>query len=259
MMHNEAPVLIGRPQYPLKVSEIFKVAESEAEHPPELLITYVNGMQSHRAYAGEITLAMCRELKRSVEISCAVALRLAMKFPERNVLLFNTYAGADLLTSGFVQALHTLDLKIPYTLQRYLPKAKADDFDDTVDLPSPENLRVLDVPTSTLTPDSLREEITKNGANIVILNSFEFSAFTDRRRKELVETLLDARHRLGLTVFVFSHELRSVVPYTTGRGALGLLSAFSKSVWLLVEDWERRAWVHRLMDRMELKELGITN
>jgi hypothetical protein len=251
MTDEQRAAQIGTLPTALRISDIFKVAEAQAEHAPELLVTYIDDMQHFKAYDGEITLVMCRELRKTVEISSGVALKLAMKFPERNVLILNTYAGADMLTSGFVKAVHLLNLKVPYTFQRYLPSATMDAFDDTVDLPSPENLRVLDCPTSTLTPLSLAGEIERNQADIVILNSLEFAAFTDRRRKELAEAILDIRHKRRISVLVFSHELRAMLPYSAGRGALGLLSAFSKSVWHLVEEWERRAWVSKLFTLLD--------
>ena len=233
------------PREALKLTEIFQAAEKEAANEPERLISYREDIQEYHAYTGSVTIVMSREIRKSVEIASAIALHVALKYPERNVLLFNTYAGADLLTAGFVQAMHLLNLKVPWTFQKYLPKAADTDFDDSVDLPSPENLRVLDCPTSTLTPETLEAEITRHSSNIVILNSLEFAAFTDRRKKDLAETLLDLRQRLGLTVFVFSHELRPIVPYSGGRGALGLLSAFSGSVWHILNEWDRKIWVNR--------------
>ncbi len=245
---------IGKLAEPLRIAEVFQIAEARAAREPEKLITFVNGMQSFHGYRGELTIVLCRELKRSVEIASAVALKLALKFPERNVLLFNTYASAELLTSGFVQALHLLDIKVPYIFQRYLPKASAADFSDTVDLPSPENLRVIDCPTSTLTPETLARDIERTGAEIVILNSLEYAGFSDRRRREIARGLLDLRHRTGVSIFIFSHEMRRLLPYMGGRGTLGMLSAFTKSVWPILNEWERSAWVQRLYS--ELDQLG---
>jgi hypothetical protein len=211
-------------------------------------------MQSYHAYSGEVTLVLSRSIRRSAEIAGTVALFLSQKYPDRNVLLFNTYAGADLMTAGFARALYYLGMKSPTSFQRYLPKVAADNFDDSVDLPSPENLSIVDCPSSTLTPESLELEIVRNNACIVLVNSLEFATYSDRHRKELAGALLDIRHRLGLSVFVFSHDMRPILPYSGGRGALGILSAYAKSIWHIMEDWEHRSWVNKLMDE-EMKEL----
>ncbi|MFI5200939.1 MAG: hypothetical protein ACHQNE_00950, partial [Candidatus Kapaibacterium sp.] len=136
MTHEPQHAAIGRLPEPLKIGEIFKAAEDQAAHGPEKLLTYVEGMQSFHAYAGEITLVMCRELRRTVSIASAVSLMLALKYPERKILIFNTYAGADLLTSGFVHALHLLNMKVPFVFQKYLPKAEQSAFSDAAELPS---------------------------------------------------------------------------------------------------------------------------
>ncbi|HWF43224.1 MAG TPA: hypothetical protein VG537_01150, partial [Candidatus Kapabacteria bacterium] len=94
----------------LKLTEIFDAAEREAANEPERLISYRNDIQVYHAYTGAITIVMSREMRKSVEIASTIALHVALKFPERNVLLINTYAGADLLTSGFVNAMHLLNL-----------------------------------------------------------------------------------------------------------------------------------------------------
>jgi len=73
----------------------------------------------------------------------------------------------------------------------------------------------------------------------------------DRRRKEIAEAILDVRHSRHLSAMVFSHEMRMLVPYTAGRGAMGLLASFSKSVWHLMEEWERTSWVNKLFHELE--------
>ncbi|HEY3875804.1 MAG TPA: hypothetical protein VGM92_10025 [Candidatus Kapabacteria bacterium] len=240
----------------LRVSQIFEAAARQAQSVPERIITYNASIQTYHAYAGELTLVMCRDIRKSVDVASAICLAVAGKYPDRNILMFNTYASADLLTGGFVRALHFLNLKVPFTFQNYLPRAKKDAFDDTVDLPSPENLRVVDCPTSTLTPDSLRREIEKSKAKIVVLNSLEFAGFSDRAKRELAEAVLDLRHQLGITFFVFTHEMRVAMPYTGGRGPVGMLTAFARSIWHIVNDWEKPVWVRKLLDE-EARQHGV--
>jgi hypothetical protein len=245
---------VGHRPAPLRLMQVFDAAIANADREPERLITYNRGMQQYHAYSGEVTLVLSRSIRRSAEIAGTLALFLSQKYPDRNVLLFNTYASADLLTAGFARALYYLGMKSPTSFQRYLPKLSADNFDDSVDLPSPENLRIIDCPSSTLTPESLELEIVRNNASIVLVNSLEFATYSDRHRKELAGALLDIRHRLELSMFVFSHDMRPILPYSGGRGALGMLSAYARSIWHIVEDWENRSWVNKLMDE-EMKEL----
>ncbi len=247
-------VTLGHRPAPLRLMQVFDAAIANAGDKPERLITYNRGMQEYNAYSGELTLVLSRSIQRSAEIAGTVALFLAQKYPDRSVVLFNTYAGADLLTAGFARALYYLGMKAPTSFKRYLPKVSDANFDDTVDLPSPENLRIVDCPSSMLTPEALELEIVRNSADIVLVNSLEFAAYSDLRKKELAGALLDLRHRLGLSAFVFSHELRPILPYSGGRGALGMLSAYARSVWHIVEDWEHRTWVNKLMDE-ESREL----
>ena len=114
---------------------------------------------------------------------------------------------------------------------------------------------MLDCPTSTLTAEMLEDEVRDSQANVVLLNSLEFAGFTDHRRKELAAALLSLREEMKLTVFVFSHELRPIAAYTGGRGALGMLSAFSGAVWKVLNEWEKKKWANRinLMDIHELQ------
>jgi len=245
---------IGHRPAPLRLMQVFDAAKANADNRPERLITYNRGMESYHAYSGEVTLVLSRSIQRSAEIAGTLALFMAQKYSDRNVVLFNTYASADLMTAGFARALYYLGMKAPTSFQRYLPKVTKDNFDDSVDLPSPENLRIIDCPSSMLTPESLELEIVRNNASIVLVNSLEFAAYSDLQKKQLAGSLLDLRHRLGLSVFVFSHELRPILPYSGGRGALGMLSAYSKSIWHIVEEWEHRSWVNKLME-VEMNEL----
>jgi hypothetical protein len=205
MILEQDTAVVGHRPAPLRLMQVFDAARANADNKPERLITYNRGMQQYHAYSGEVTLVLSRSIQRSAEIAGTLALFMAQKYPDRNVVLFNTYASADLMTAGFARALYYLGMKAPTSFQRYLPKVTKDNFDDSVDLPSPENLRIIDCPSSMLTPESLELEIVRNSAS-------------------------------------------------GGRGALGMLSAYSKSIWHIVEEWEHRSWVKKLME-VEMNEL----
>jgi hypothetical protein len=234
-----------RPREAVTLTTILQHATAEALPKRERLVTYVHDMYEFHAFEGSLTLVMNRDLNIAAKVASAVALHTAMKFPDRNVLLLNSFASNEMLTSGFVQALHLLKVKIPWTYQRFLPDAKKDAFDDSTQLPEPKNLFVLDCPTSTLTPELIEQQIARCRASVVLLNSLDFAAFDDRHKRQLAETLLTLRERLNISLFVFTHEVRPLLPHTGGRGIVGLLSAFSDSIWPLLHEWELKKWATR--------------
>src|SRR5579871_2522030 len=95
-----------RPRSAVKMGDIFRVALSEQARERTRLMTYVHDMYEYHAYEGALTLVMNRDLAATAELSSAVALHVALKHPQKNVLLFNTIASGEQLTRGFVAALN---------------------------------------------------------------------------------------------------------------------------------------------------------
>lgn len=190
----------------------------------------------HGIFSNTITIALSRDLQKNVMLANAVALHLAMKYPDRNVLLVNTYAGTEMMQRTLADAAYreliNSGRKAPTTFREFLPKALDEYFDEQSTFEFPENLRVLNAPTGTLTAANLASEIEECHADTLILNSFEFSAWSIFLRAQFAQGLVGLQKRLQLTVVVFSHELRSNVgSFRAGRGPLGLLAAYAYSVW----------------------------
>jgi len=235
----------------LQLHQIFDAAKRPLHEPQrERLITYYDGMDQYHAMSDTLTIAMCRNIRKSIMISSALTVKIADKYPKKSVLLINTYAGAELLVESFARGMHMCSYKLPPQFKGLVPDAKQDsDYDENAEAKMPKNFRVLDVPCATLTPQRLEAEIRAHQADVVIINSFEFAAFSDKRKKALAEGILEVRQKHQLTMFVFSHEMRlDAVPYSGGRGPIGIMSAFAGSVWRLMEDWEKKKWVNRLQN-----------
>jgi hypothetical protein len=232
----------------LQLHQIFEAAKKPTEPKREVLITYYDGMDEYRGMSDTLTLVMCRNIRKSIRVSSGLTMRIAQKYPEKKILLINTYAGAELLVESFARGMHLCEYKLPPQFKGLVPEAKLDsDYDENAEAALPKNFHVLDVPCATLTPQRLEAQIRVHEADIVILNSFEFAAFSDKRKRALAESILEIRNKLNLTMFVFSHEMRmDIAPYSGGRGPLGLMSAFAGSVWRLLEDWEKKHWTNRL-------------
>src|ERR1035437_3769063 len=80
---------------------------------------------------------------------------------------------------------------------------------------------------------------------MVILNSFEFAAWSIFLRAQFAQGLVGLQQRLQLTIVVFSHDLRhDLSSYRAGRGPLGLLAAYAHSVWP-VTSFEETQWPKR--------------
>jgi hypothetical protein len=234
----------------LQLHQIFEAAKRPLAPKRDLLITYRDGMDEYHAMSDTLTIAMCRNIRKSIMISSGLTIKIAHKFPEKSVLLINTYAGAELLVESFARGMYMCSYKLPPQFKGLVPEATHEyDYDENAEAALPTNFRVLDVPCATLTPQRLEAEIRAHQADVVILNAFEFAAFSDKRKKALTEGILEVRHKLNLTMFVFSHEMRlDALPYSGGRGPIGIMSAFAGSIWRLLEDWEKKKWVKRLQN-----------
>ncbi len=197
-------------------------------------------------HSNALTLVLNRDIRESVEISNAMSLFLARKFPERHVLLINTYAGADLMQRTFAHALHEQNIPLPPSFARFFEEHDHVTFDDAVPNPFPENLSILDAPTSLLTASRLEEEVKERPGCIVLLNSFEFTSFSRWEREQFAQGILAIRARMPLTMVIFSHEQRyDVASFTPARGPIGALSAYAASVWRLMSHEEKLRWEKR--------------
>ena len=263
----------------LGVGDVF-AAEQDPEN--ELLTIYDDSEDHIEVRSHSTTIVLNRDIMKSVEISSAMSVFLAKKFPERRVLLVNSYASTGLMQRSLARALWETGFKLPPSFKQYLGSLAAGDDSDflprvvsgdpaghaceqdalaevgghhasesgdsnAVDVPFfPQNLRVLDCPTGTLTAQRLDEEVSSFGAHVVILNSLEFTAITDWHRRLLAHGLLDVRARHGLSLVIFSHEQRSdIASYRGARGAIGILSAYADSVWRIMTPFERIRWERR--------------
>ena len=224
--------------------DLSKVFESLPEPKRELLCTYLDGDDCVEVRSNTFTLVLNRDIRKSVEIASGMALWTARKYPERHVLLVNTYAGADLLQRSLAVGMWKMGIILPPSLRRYIPfGGENSDFDDGVAPAYPNNLQLLDCPTSTFSIFRLEAELQERESDIVILDSFEFSALSLEGRRQLANGLLELRERRSLTVVIFSHEMKTdLAAFTPGRGAMGILSAHAGSVWRILTLPERKKW-----------------
>src|SRR5207237_5050017 len=102
----------------------------------------------------------------------------------------------------------------------------------------------------------LKETLGEGMGQIVIWNSFEFSAYRAAMRARIAEAMIALRNALQLSVLVFSHGMRhDVKPCTPVRGAIGLLSAYASFVFRLMSEIEWAGW--RQEERKGPKSIGI--
>ena len=105
------------------------------------------------------------------------------------------------------------------------------------------NLHVFDVPigqwSTSAVGGQIREYGKKGNKPVVIINSFEFAPVNRSRKEMMARELLELRDRLGLTVVIFSHEMkRDLEAGISGRGAIGIIAAHAESVCRLKDPFE---------------------
>ena len=223
--------------------ELPEVFEQPPEPTRETLCTYLDGDDKIVVESKTFTVVLNRDIRHNVRISSEMSLWLARKFPEKKVVLINTYAGTDLLQKSLAVGMWRLNIKLPPGFKQYVPHSDPSDFDEAAPPPFPTNLRLLDCPTSTFSAWRLEEELKSQEAEIVILNSFEFSTMSLTNRRHLAEGLIDLRARRNLSIVLFSHEMKNdVASFTPGRGAIGYLTAYAGSVWRIMTPFDRARW-----------------
>ena len=105
------------------------------------------------------------------------------------------------------------------------------------------NLHVFDVPIGQWSTNAVGIQIRDYGKKgnklVVIINSFEFAPISRSRKEMMARELLELRDSLGLTVVIFSHEMkRDLEAGVPGRGAIGIIAAHAESVWRLKDPFE---------------------
>src|SRR5438552_1822720 len=108
----------------LQAHQIFEAAKQPLRPKRDILCTFHDGMEEYNAMSDMLTLIMCRNIRKSVVIATAMMLRIAQQFPERSVLLINTYAGGDLLVESFARAMKFWGFKLPPQFKGIIPEAK---------------------------------------------------------------------------------------------------------------------------------------
>ena len=233
-----------------RVEDIFL---EPTERQPEVLVRYPSQQwgETFEAKSDSFTIVMNRDLKGSIQMASGMAVFLSKKHPLKNVLLVNTYAGVELMQRTLALGMKDAELPMPSSFARFFPQSEGTPgpndrlpiFDDSVASPFPFNLRLLDCPMATCTTWRLEQEIQLYPSDIVILNSLEFASLSQWQRGQLAEGLLELRAKFGLTIVIFSQEMRSdISPYFKGRGALGILSAHAPSVWRIMTAAEQEKW-----------------
>ena len=186
-----------------------------------------------------------------------IAVFLAKKYPERKVMLVNTYAGTDMIQQTLARGMRECKIPMPPSFRRYFtgssdfvrhPSGFVGPRDDAPQdswfledaAPGMKNIRLLDCPMSSCTPWRLEAELQTSPSHILILNSFEFAALNHWHRGVLAEGLLDLQLKFGLSIVIFSQEMRTdVIPFRKARGPIGVLSAKCPAVWKIMSDYER--------------------
>lgn len=232
----------------LDMAEVFRGA---AEPNSEVLCKMQGVSEMLEARAANFTVVMNRDIRGSVEMASEMAVHIAQKFADKQVLLVNTYAGTKLLRRTLAHAMLMRGILLPlnykdYFELEYFAHGVPEGFVEGVPDPNPQNLRVLDCPISTCAAWRLQEHVALYHSDVIIINSFEFAALTAWGRQLLAEGLLDLYAKTRCTIVVYSQEMRSdIAPYRKGRGPLGVLSAHAASVWKIMSTYEEVQWSKR--------------
>jgi hypothetical protein len=207
------------------------------ELPKKRLYRSQPGEEPIEVMSETFNIVMSRNVRKNTRLAAEVAVGIAKNEGSRDVWYINTYAGVNLLKESFEQALG----EIPQTGSRQ----------DTL-----PNLRIMDVPLGEWSTTALAEDIETNGREnaqpVIVLNSFEFASFTRGRGERLARELLKLRNRFGLTVVLFSHEMkRDLQPGLAGRGALGMIAPFATVISPIFDPFEH------LMGHMRAENAAI--
>jgi hypothetical protein len=217
----------------IKSVSLTEVFEASPEPPKDLLCTLEHQGDKLEAMNNSLTLVLDRDIHRSIEHSSAIAVHLSKKFPLRNTLLINTYAGAELMRASLIQGMMDADVLLPSSWKyRAVIANKNAKFSESPDVVLPPNLRVLNCPYSTLTTALIDSEIAAHKCDIVILNSFEFASLSSYAKSLLAQGLVSLRVNRKLSMVVYSQDRhKGLSTYSLGRGPIGSIAPFSGAIW----------------------------
>lgn len=167
------------------------------------LIHHEDLIQVHR-HASNLVLG--RDLRRNVRYSARMARELADQ--GQKVFYLNTYASDDLLREAFGP-----------------------------DIPEECPVTIYSLPTGYWKVDWILKEIA--GFDVLIINSYEFTALTRSFKQRLATELIDLQRETHITLVTFSHALhKDLEAGCGGRGPLGLLAAVSVCVSRVGPEWK---------------------
>jgi hypothetical protein len=185
-----------------------------------------------------ITLAMSRDPRRNTQMSAALAMQIAKDNPAMSVVYVNTYAGVELMRKSF--SLEDTTAQPPA-----LSEERANSSKECVEL---ENLHILNIPFAEWDLATIVRTLRPNSAEpspldkpiVLIVNDFELSGFTAWQRRCVARDLIQLNEQIGMTVIVFSHEMREELKAgMPGRGALGLLAIKAESVHRILGEFDQ--------------------
>ncbi len=222
----------------IKSVSLTEVFEAPPEPAKDLLCTRISNGVKLEAMNNSLTLVLDMDIHRSVEHSSAMAVYLSGKFPNRNTLLINTYAGEDMMQTSLLKGMMDADVLLPSTWKyRAVMANKKVKFSESADAVMPPNLRVLNCPYDTLSTKLIDSELSAHKCDIVILNSFEFSSLSQYAKWELARGLVSLRVNRKLSMVVYSQtRYRGVSSYSIGRGPIGSIAPFSGAIWRIFGD-----------------------
>jgi hypothetical protein len=232
----------------IEVSEVFRGAP---EPEREVLCSMPGLSEQLEVRENNFTIVMNRDIRGAVEMSSQMAVHIAHKFPDKQVLLVNTYAGTALMRRTLGHAMLVRGFLLPMSYKEYFEPSffkhgVPEGFVEGVPDPNPQNLRVLDCPISTCAPWRIQEHVALHHSDVIIINSFEFASLTAWGRQVMAEGLLELFAKTRCTFVIYTQELRSdVAPFRKARGPIGILSAHAASVWRIMSAFEEVEWNKR--------------
>lgn len=177
--------------------------------PVEKCYSLLKGEDLMQIHSNAINLVLGRDLRRNVLYASTMALELAAS--GKRVVYLNTYASENLLRFSFTEAANVKD---------------------------GTDVMLEEIPTGEWNADTLGKMLETQQAEVVILNSFEFSALTRYHREAVARDLIRLQKQMSLTVIIFSHEIkRDIEARCMSRGAIGILASVSESVSKVGDEW----------------------